>query len=137
MRSGNFVIASDYITTNRSSGSIQNDVVMQINQDGFVNLPNDMNLWGDVYCKRNLCTTGVVESSNALTIKATATNSETKIAIFGGSDVGNYWIIGQNSFGVGADNLVFGNSATGVVLQLNQDRDITIPKKRLSDKTLS
>jgi hypothetical protein len=104
MRSGNFVIASDYITTNRSGGDIQNDVAMQVNQDGFINLPNDMNLWGDIYCKRNLYTTGVVESSNALTIKATAANSETKIAIFGGSSVSNYWIIGQDSFGVGADN---------------------------------
>ena len=61
MRSGNFVIASDYITTNRSGGAIQNDAAMQVNQDGFVNLPNDMNLWGDIYCKRNFYTTGVVE----------------------------------------------------------------------------
>ena len=126
MRGGNFVIASDYITTNRSGGNIQNDVAMQVNQDGFINLPNDLNLWGDVYCKRNLYTTGVVESSNALTIKATAANTETKIAIFGGSSVGNYWIIGQNSFNVGANDLVIGNSASGVVMQLNQNTDITI-----------
>ena len=85
--------------------------------------------YGEIYCKWNLYTTGVVETSNALTIKATAANSETKIAIFGGSSVGNYWILGQNSFGVGADNLVFGNSVSGVVLQLNQNRDISIPKK--------
>jgi hypothetical protein len=129
MRSGNFVIASDYITTNRSGGNIQNDVAMQVNQDGFINLPNDINLWGDVYCKRNLYMTGVVESYNALTIKATAANTETKIAIFGGASVGNYWIIGQNSFGVGADNLVFGNSTTAVVMRLDQNGDITISKK--------
>ena len=72
---------------------------------------------------------GVVETSNTLTIKATAAKSETKLAIFGGSSASNYWIIGQNSFGVCADNLVFGNSASGPVLQLNQDRDISIPKQ--------
>ena len=58
MRSGNFVIASDYITTNRSDGNIQNDVAMQVNQDGFINLPNDINLWGDVYSKRDLNVAG-------------------------------------------------------------------------------
>ena len=110
---------------------------MQVNQDGFVNLPNDINLWGDIYCKRILYTTGVVETSNALTIKATAANSETKIAIFGGSSVKQYWIINQNSCSVGANNLMFGNSASGVVMQLNQNRDISIPKKNgwLSVKT--
>ena len=123
MRSGNFVIASNYITTNRSGGAIQNDVAMQISQDGFVNLPNDMNLWGDIYGKRS------IEATNNLTIKASTANTETKLAIFGGASIGNYWIIGQNSFGVGADNLVFGNSATAVVMQLNQNRDISIPKK--------
>ena len=121
MRSGNFVIASDYITTNRSGGAIQSDVAMQISQDGFVNLPNDMNLWGDIYCKRS------VEATNSLSIKATAANSETKIAIFGGSSVNNYWIIGQDSFSVGANNLMFGNSASGVVMRLDQNGDITIP----------
>ena len=46
MRSGNFVIASNYITTNRAGGNIQNDVAIQINQNGFLNIPHDMNLWG-------------------------------------------------------------------------------------------
>ena len=82
-------------------------------------------------CKRNVYTTGVVKTSNALTIKATAVNSETQIAIFGGSSVSNYWIIGQDSFSfsVGANNSVFGNSASGVVMQLNQNRDTSIPKQ--------
>ena len=104
---------------------------MQVNQDGFINLPNDINLWGDIYCKRSF------EATNSLSIKASAVNTETEIAIFGGSAVGNYWIIGQSSFGVGADNLVFGNSASAVVMRLDQNGDMTIPKKCLLDKTLS
>ena len=66
MRNGYFVIASDYINTNKSGLNIQPDVAMQINQDGFVHLPNDMNLWGDVYCKRRF------EATNNLSVRATS-----------------------------------------------------------------
>ena len=72
LRSGNFVIYSNYITTNKSNSQIANDIAMQVNQDGFVNIPNDMNLWGDIYCKRSL------ESTNNFSIKATTINDEEK-----------------------------------------------------------
>jgi hypothetical protein len=58
MRGGNFVIASNHITVNRAGGNIQNDVAIQINQNGFLNIPHDMNLWGVIYSKYDLWNEG-------------------------------------------------------------------------------
>ena len=87
MRANNFVVYSNFITTNKSNLQRANDIAIQVNQDGFINIPNDMNLWGDIYCKRSL------ESTSNFSIKATTINDEAKIAIFGGSSLNNYWII--------------------------------------------
>ena len=49
MRANNFVVYSNFIITNKSNLQIANDIAIQINQDGFINIPNNMNLWGDIY----------------------------------------------------------------------------------------
>ena len=50
MRSGNFAIASSYITTNMSGIHVQSDVAIRINQDGFIHLPpKDINIRGNVF----------------------------------------------------------------------------------------
>ena len=84
---------------------------------------------GDIYCKRSLYGSGLIQATNNLAINSTTINDEVKIAIFGGSSLDNYWIIGRNSFEVGSTNLVFGNNTRAIVMQLNQNADITIPKR--------
>ena len=123
----NFCIKSNYLPLHGvpagTNLSALRDVAFQINQDGFGNFAGAINIWGEVYCKRSL------ESTNNLGIKATTINDESKITIFGGTNLNNYWIIGRNSFAVGSNNLVFGNNTRAVVMQLNQNGDITIPKR--------
>jgi hypothetical protein len=69
---------------------IANDIAIQVNQDGFIDIPNDMNLWGDIYCKKDIALD--IQATNNFSIKATTINDEAKIAIFGGSSLNNYWI---------------------------------------------
>ena len=54
LRSGNFVIASYYMTTNRSGIHVQSDVAIQINQDGFIKLPNDIEFEGSSIFESNI-----------------------------------------------------------------------------------
>jgi hypothetical protein len=51
MRANNFVIYSNYLTTNDSNNAIANDVGIQINQDGYLNLPHDTSIYGDIICE--------------------------------------------------------------------------------------
>ena len=54
MRNGNFVIASNYVTTNISGIHVQSDVAIRINQDGLMKLPNDINIWGNMYSNKDI-----------------------------------------------------------------------------------
>ena len=122
-----FCIRSNYLPLHGvpagTNISTLRDVAFQINPDGLGNFAGAMNIWGEVYRKRSL------ETTNNFSIKATTQNDEANIAIFGGSSLNNYWIIGRNSFNVGTYNLVFGNNTRAIVMQLNQNGDITIPKQ--------
>ena len=67
--------------------------------------------------------------NNRVSIYGTATNSDTNLVFLGYPSADNYWIIGRNSGNVGANNLAIGNSTRAVVMQLNQNGDITISKQ--------
>ena len=75
MRGGNFVIASNNITTNDSNNAIQSDVAVQINQDGFLNLPDDINIYGDVSASRDMDVDGVATFKRHISIKPNTLNT--------------------------------------------------------------
>ena len=58
MRGNNFVIYFNYLTTNDSNHAIANDVGIQINQDGYLNLPHDISIYGDINASKDLILEG-------------------------------------------------------------------------------
>ena len=108
MRTGNSVIAQNQITTNESGGNIQNDVAIQINQNGLLNVPHDMNLWGDIYSKSNIGNDGTATFRNDIEIRPTVPNRQAALIMRGGATTGSdldlLWYVGRGAFNVGANN---------------------------------
>ena len=97
MEGGNFFIKSNFLPlyTIPAGSNLPSTVAVQINQDAFANFAGHMNIWGDVYSKRDLYVAGTFWGSGAINcvsqaiIYANSANTETKIAIFGGSSTDN------------------------------------------------
>ena len=83
-------------------------MAIQVNQNGFLNVPHDMNLWGDIYPKSNIWNGGTATFRNHIEIRPTVPNRQAGLIKRGGattsSDLNLLWHAGRGAFNVGANN---------------------------------
>ena len=115
MRANNFVIYSNYLTTNDSNNAIANDVGIQINQDGYLNLPHDTSIYGDINASKNLTLGGVATFRQTMRIEPSTINTAAGINIFGGTGLSETWFVGRGALNVGTNNFVIGSSYLPVI----------------------
>jgi hypothetical protein len=115
MRANNFVIYSNYLTTNDSNNAIANDVGIQINQDGYLNLPHDTSIYGDINASKNLTLDGVATFKQTMRIEPSTINTAAGINIFGGTGLSETWFVGRGALNVGTNNFVIGSSYLPVI----------------------
>ena len=97
MRGCNFIIASNNIKTNDSNNAIQSDVAIQSNQDGYLNLPHDTSIYGDISASKDLNVDCVATFKQTICINPNTLNTAAGINIFGGTSLTNTWFVGRGA----------------------------------------
>ena len=115
MRDNHFVIYSNHLTANDSNNVIANDVGIQINQDGYLNLPHDISIYGDISASKDLRLDGLATFKQTIRIEPSTINTAAGINIFGGSILTNTWFVGRGGLNVGSNNFVIGSDYLPVI----------------------
>jgi hypothetical protein len=90
-------------------------VAIQINQDGYLNLPHDISIYGDIYASKDLDVDGIATFKQTISIEPNTLNTAAGINIFGGSILTNTWFVGRGALNVGSNNFVIGSDYLPVI----------------------
>ena len=114
-------------------------MAIHINQDGFLNLPHDINIYSDVSASRDMDVDGIATFKKDISIKPNTLNTAAAINIFGGSISNKSWFVGRGALNVGPNNFVIGSDYLPVInngitqqrvgFQINTDAQAYFPGK--------
>ena len=111
MEGGNFRIKSNWLQFDGvpAGASMSPMTADQINQDAYVDIAGNVNLWGTIYATQDIWNAGSANFRRDISIRPTVLNTQAGISMFGGdSSLDNYWYVGRGAFNVGQNHFVIG-----------------------------